>query len=511
MRRITTALIGVLASIGIALACGASGTAQAGPEKESAGPLFREASATAPAPEAVVPVQASLAPLIERLRGSVVNISTTTVQPNPHGRGGGPGGDERFEEFFERFFGRPMPEMPREFRGQGLGSGFILSAEGYVLTNNHVVENATDIKVRLADEREFKAKVVGRDPATDVALIQLQNPPKGLSPIVLGDSDALRQGDFVLAMGSPFGLDETATLGIVSAKNRSRIGPGGGRGTYDDFIQTDAAINPGNSGGPLLNLRGEVVGINTAIVSPQIGQGIGFAVPINLAKQLLPQLREKGKVVRGYLGVSIADLDDGLAAGFGLAKDTKGALVQQLVPKEAAAKGGVEVGDVVVALDGKPVESASDLTRAVAFVPPGQTVTLTVLRDGKRKDLRFAVGQRPDEERVARAEPEAKPEKADKSPKLGVTVAPLDPENARALGLGPAQGVEVSDVLVGGPAESAGLRRGDVIVSVNKKPVGKPEQIGEMVAKLKEGDTALLRVRRGETAFFVAVPIGGEK
>jgi serine protease Do len=509
MRRITTALIGVLASIGVALACGASGTAQAGPEKETA-PLFREASATAPATEAAVPAQSSLAPLVERLRASVVNISTTTVQKNPHA-GRGPGGDEQFEEFFERFFGRPMPEMPREFRGQGLGSGFILNAEGYVLTNNHVVENATDIKVRLSDERELSARIVGRDPATDVALIQLQSPPKGLSPIVLGDSDALRQGDFVLAMGSPFGLDETVTLGIVSAKNRSRIGPGGGQGTYDDFIQTDAAINPGNSGGPLFNLRGEVVGINTAIVSPQIGQGIGFAVPINLAKQLLPQLREKGKVVRGYLGVSIADLDEGLASGFGLARDTKGALVQQIVPKSPAAQGGVEVGDVVVALDGKPVESAGELTRSVAFVPPGTTVRLTVLRDGKKKDLRFAVGQRPDEERVARGEPEAKPGAADKSPKLGVTVAPLSADAARELGLGPEQGVQVTEVLGGGPAEAAGLRRGDVILSVNKKPVGKPEQIGEMVAKLKEGDTALLRVRRGDAAFFVAVPIGGEK
>jgi serine protease Do len=510
MRRITTALIGVLASFGIAVACGASGTAQAGPEKAPAGQLFREASASTAGPEASVPAQASLAPLVERLRASVVNISTTTVQQNPHARGG-PGGDERFEEFFERFFGRPMPDMPREFRGRGLGSGFLLNAEGFILTNNHVVENATNIKVRLHDERELTAKVVGRDPATDVALIQLESPPTGLSPVVLGDSDALRQGDFVVAMGSPFGLDETVTLGIVSAKNRSRIGPGGGAGAYDDFIQTDAAINPGNSGGPLFNLRGEVVGINTAIVSPQIGQGIGFAVPINLAKQLLPQLRETGKVVRGYLGVSIADLDEGLAAGFGLAKGTKGALVQQLVPEEAAAKGGVEVGDLIVALDGKAIESAGDLTRAVALVPPGRKVRLTVLRDGKKKDLAFAVGKRPDEQQIARGGTAPKPEKADKSPKLGVTVAPLTPDAARDLGLGPEQGVLVSDVLDGGPAEVAGIRRGDVILSVNRKAVGKPEQIGEIVGRMKEGDVALLRIRRGESAFFLGVPIGGEK
>jgi serine protease Do len=511
MRRITTALVGVLASIAIAVACGASGTAQAGPEKakEPAAPLFQDASAQTAAPESAVPAAASLAPLVERLRASVVNISTTTVQQNPHGAG--PGGDERFEEFFERFFGRPMPEMPREFRGRGLGSGFLLSTEGFILTNNHVVENATDIKVRLHDERELTATVVGRDPATDVALIKLQSPPAGLSPVVLGDSDALRQGDFVVAMGSPFGLDETVTLGIVSAKNRSRIGPGGGAGTYDDFIQTDAAINPGNSGGPLFNLRGEVVGINTAIVSPQIGQGIGFAVPINLARQLLPQLREKGKFVRGYLGVSVGDLDEGLASGFGLAKGTKGALVQQVLPKSPAAQGGVEVGDVVVAVDGKGVESAGDLTRTVALVPPGQAVRLTVLREGKKKDLRFAVGERPEDGKVARGGAPPKPEKADKSPKLGVTVAPVAPELAGELGLGADQGVYVSDVLDGGPADAAGIRRGDVILSVDRKPVGRPEQIGEAVGKAKEGEVVLLRVRRGDAAFFVAVPIGGEK
>ena len=295
--------------------------------KASDGPLFREAASTvaAPAPEAQVPT-ASLAPLIERLKPAVVNISTTTIVKHPRTQTfrRGPGQGDPFEDFFERYFGRPAPEgpgAPQEFRGQSLGSGFILNAEGYILTNNHVVKDATDIIVRLSDGRDYKADVVGKDPLTDVALIKLANPPSGLPTVVLGDSDALRQGDFVLALGSPLGLRDTATLGIVSAKHRAGINP---VGTYDDFIQTDAAINPGNSGGPLFNLRGEVVGINTAIVRPDIGQGIGFAVPISLAKSLLPQLREKGKVTRGFLGVSVGDLTPDLAQGFGFSEHQGG-------------------------------------------------------------------------------------------------------------------------------------------------------------------------------------------
>jgi serine protease Do len=520
MRRIIPTLAAVFTAIAAAAACGADRRAEAGatapaastaaaPEGAST-PLYRDAAQATPLPEAHVATQATLAPLIEKLKPSVVNISTTTTQKNPHRGARGPGG-EPFDDFFERYFGRQMPELPDELRGRGLGSGFILSPEGYILTNNHVVENATDIKVRLSDDRVFTAKVVGRDPATDVALIRIANPPKSLPAVVLGDSDALRQGDFVLALGSPFGLLETATLGIVSAKNRAGIGPGGGRGTYDDFIQTDAAINPGNSGGPLFNLRGEVVGINTAIVSPQIGQGIGFAVPINLAKAFLPQLREKGKVVRGYLGVSIQDLDEDLARGFGLPPGQKGALVQQIVPRSPAAKGGVEVGDVVVALNGKPVTSSGELTRTIALVAPGQKVSLTLLRKGQKKDVSFAVGTRPDEERVARGEQEEAPEDGGKSSKLGVTLGPLTPEIARQLGMPGDQGVVVQTVTPGGPAEDAGLQRGDVVLSVNQQPVSQPDQVAAIVGKMKEGDKALLRVRRGGAASFIAVTIGGGK
>jgi serine protease Do len=481
--------------------------------------LFREAAATAPAAEAGVPVQASLAPLIDKLRPAVVNISTTTVTkhprvqrgqrtPNPHGLP-----DEGFEDFFERYFGRPAPEMPEEFKGSSLGSGFVLNAEGYILTNNHVVKDATDIRVRVSDGREFTAKIIGRDALTDVALIKLNSPPKDLPTMVLGDSDALRQGDFVLAMGSPFGLRDTATLGIVSAKHRAGINPGG---TYDDFIQTDAAINPGNSGGPLFNLRGEVVGINTAIVSPQIGQGIGFAVPINMAKALLPQLKEKGKVVRGFLGVSVSELTPDLIQGFGLPPGTKGALVQNVVPKSPAAKAGVQAGDLIVALNGKPVESSGALTRSVALIAPGKNADLTIQRGKEKKQVSAKVAQRPeDEAAVGRAdtgeEEQGQRGAQDQSPKLGVSLAPLTPEVARQFGVQGDEGVLVVDVTEGGPADRAGVRKGDVILELNRQPVRRPEEIKNGIAKAKDGEIALLRVRRGDAAIYVAVPVGGRQ
>jgi serine protease Do len=431
------------------LACSRDGSAATRPPPKPAGSeLFREAAAqtqTQTSPEAQVPVQSSLAPTIERLKPAVVNISTTTVMKHPRAqRGmprGGPRGQEPFEDFFERYFGQPpSPDAPGELRGQSLGSGFILNPEGFILTNHHVVKDATDILVTLSDGRQFKADVVGKDPLTDVALIKLANPPKELSTVVLGDSDALRQGDFVLALGSPLGLRDTATLGIVSAKHRGGISPVG-TGTYDDFIQTDAAINPGNSGGPLFNLRGEVVGLNTAIVRPDIGQGIGFAVPVNLAKSLLPQLREKGKVTRGFMGVSVGDLTPDLAQAFGFQNGTKGAVVQNVVPRGPAAKAGVEAGDLIVSLNGKPVESAGELTRSVALVPPGENVNVTVLRKGEKKQLTFKVAQRPEDEGVVgRGEPDDSDggdggDKNDKSPKLGVSLAPLTEALARELGV----------------------------------------------------------------------------
>jgi serine protease Do len=519
------------AAVAIAvLACsqdGRAATAEAPKARTAATQLFREAAANAPAAEAGVPVQASLAPLIDRLRSTVVNISTTTVtkhprvEGGPRGRGGpgggsprgGPGGQD-FDEFFERYFGRPAPgpQAPEEFKGSSLGSGFVLNNEGFILTNNHVVKDASDIRVRLSDGREFTAKIVGRDALTDVALIKLNNPPKDLPTVVLGSSDNLRQGDFVLALGSPFGLRDTATLGIVSAKHRAGINPGG---TYDDFIQTDAAINPGNSGGPLFNLRGEVVGINTAIVSPQIGQGIGFAVPIDLAKAFLPQLQAKGKVTRGFLGVSVSDLSPDLQQGLGLKSDVKGALVQNVVPKSPADKAGMKPGDVVVALNGKPLESSGALTRGVALIPPGASADVVVLRGGEKKNLAVKVAQRPeDESAVGRGEQpggEGDSSQKDQTPKLGVSLAPLTPELRGELGVEGDEGVAVVEVVDGGPADRAGIRRGDVILEVARQPVRRPEDVKAAIAKVKDGEVVLLRVRRGDSAVFVGVPVGGRQ
>jgi serine protease Do len=542
MPRILSRLLTVTAAASAAavaiLACSQDGraatAAAAEPPRAAASQLYREVAANTP--EATVPTQTSLAPLIERLKPAVVNISTTTTQKhprargmprNPHGRGGpggqgAPGGgDDSYDEFFERFFGgRPSPDMPDEFKGSSLGSGFVLNGEGFILTNNHVVKDASDIRVTLDDGREFIATVVGTDPLTDVALIKLKNPPKDLPTLALGSSENLRQGDFVLALGSPFGLRATATMGIVSAKHRAGINPGG---TYDDFIQTDAAINPGNSGGPLFNLRGEVIGINTAIVSPQIGQGIGFAVPIDLAKAILPQLKEKGKVTRGFLGVSVSDLSPDLMQAFGLPPGTKGALVQNVVPKSPAAKAGVQAGDVVTALNGKAVESSGALTRGVALIPPGGNADLTVVRGTDKKQLGVKVAQRPDDEgAVGRQQGEGEPEGDTEEgaaavdpkgapPKLGVSLAPLTPELSKKLGVSGDEGLAVGDVGDGVPPDRAGLRKGDVILELNKRAVRKPDEVRGAVAKLKTGEMVLLRVRRGDQAVFVAVPVGGRQ
>ncbi len=505
------------------LACSRDG--QAAPAQPAAKAaeqgLFREAAAQAPAPEAQTPFGFSLAPIIDRLKPAVVNISTTTEVKHPRVQRfqrRGPQGQDPFEDFFERYFGQPGPGPeggpPGELRGQSLGSGFILNTQGYILTNNHVVKDATDIVVRLSDGREFKADVVGKDPLTDVALIKLAKPPKEELPtVVLGDSDAVRQGDFVLALGSPLGLRDTATFGIVSAKHRGGISPIG-TGTYDDYIQTDAAINPGNSGGPLFNLRGEVVGINTAIVRPDIGQGIGFAVPVNLAKSILPQLREKGKVTRGFMGVSVGDLTPDLSQAFGFAPGTKGALVQNVVPRGPAAKAGVEAGDLIVALNGKPVDSAGAVTRSVALVPPGEKVSLTVMRKGQKKSFDFKVAQRPEDEGVAQrgeGEEEEGGDKAAKTQKLGVSLAPMTADLARELGVPGDQGVVVTNVVDGGPAERAGMRRGDVILEVNQQPVKSPDDVKKVIDRMKAGDMALLRVRRGDQAVFLAIPVGGRQ
>jgi serine protease Do len=497
----------------------AAGAAQPAASKDAAATagkqLWHDSSSQA-APAVNVPNQASLAPLVKQLKPAVVNISSTTVMKNPHRgmrRPGPPGGDDDDEQqLFEKFFGQR--EMPEELKGTSLGSGFIINGDGYVLTNNHVVKDATEIKVRLSDGREFQAKILGRDAASDVALIKLQEVKGKLPTVALGDSDALEQGDFVLAIGSPLGFRESVTFGIISAKDRTLTG-----GVFDDFLQTDAAINQGNSGGPLFNLKGEVVGINTAIISPQIGSGIGFAVPINMAKQLVPQLLA-GKVARGYLGVSVSELTPDLIQGFGLKEGTKGALVQQVVPKAPADKAGVKAGDVVTAVNGKTVDSPTTLTRTVAAVKPGGTVTLDLLRGNDRKQVQVTVAKRPDEEAIARGETGTGDEdeegqqgatKKGANDKLGIRVSAVTPQIAQQLGLSGEQGVLVVAVSPDGPAATAGIRRNDVILEVNRQPVSKVEQVVGIVQKLKPGQVAVLRVQRGNQATFVPVKLGGDE
>ena len=430
--------------------------------------------------------------LAKKMRPIVVNISTTQVS---EGRGGGSpefsspfGEEDPFNDFWRRFFGGPMPRGPQ--RQRSLGSGFIIDGDGSILTNNHVVENASKIVVKLSDDQEYEAKVVGRDQKTDIAVIKI-NPKANLSTANFGDSDKLEVGEWVVAIGNPFGLDSTVTSGIVSAKGRHI-----GQGPYDNFIQTDASINPGNSGGPLINLRGEVVGINTAIFSRTGGNiGIGFAIPINLVKEVLPQLRGKGKVTRGYLGVLIQKVTPEIAESLGLDK-SNGALVANISKDGPAEKAGVKVGDVIVEFDGKEVKDSGDLPIIVARTSVDKKVRMKVLRDKKEVVLNVAVGELKDEEVVASA-----PEKGE----LGLTVQRLTPQMAESLGLERAEGIVVTAVEPCSVADDAGIRRGDVILEVDRKAVRNVEDYRKAVAGVRKGRGVLFLVRRGDSTLFLAL------
>jgi serine protease Do len=428
--------------------------------------------------------------LAKKMKPVVVNISTTQVSET---RGqqefGSPfGEDDPFNDFWKRFFGGPLPRGPQ--RQRSLGSGFIIDADGSILTNNHVVENAQKIMVKLADDQDYEAKIIGRDPKTDIAVIKI-NAKASLTAATFGDSDRLEVGEWVMAIGNPFGLDSTVTSGIVSAKGRHI-----GQGPYDNFIQTDASINPGNSGGPLLNLHGEVVGINTAIFSRTGGNiGIGFAIPINLVKELLPQLRGKGKVTRGYLGVLIQKVTPEIAESLGMDK-AHGALVANISKDGPAEKAGVKVGDVIIEFDGKEIKDSGDLPIIVARTAVERKVRMKVLRDKKEQQLSVTVGELKDEEVVASA-----PEKGE----LGMTVQRLTPQIAESLGLERAEGVVVSAVDPGSAADEAGIRRGDVIVEIDRKPIRSIDEYKKAVAGIKKGKGVLLLVRRGESTLFLAL------
>ena len=431
--------------------------------------------------------------LSKKLRPVVVNISSTQVsesrgQQAPQEFGSPFGEEDPFNDFWRRFFGGPIPRGPQ--RQRSLGSGFIIDGDGSILTNNHVVENAQKIVVKLADEQEYEAKVIGRDPKTDIAVIKIEAKTK-LTPANFGDSDGLEVGEWVMAIGNPFGLDSTVTSGIVSAKGRHI-----GQGPYDNFIQTDASINPGNSGGPLINLRGEVIGINTAIFSRTGGNiGIGFAIPVNLVKELLPQLRGKGKVTRGYLGVLIQKVTPELAESLGMDK-SQGALVANVSKDGPADKSGVKVGDVIVEFDGKEIKDSGELPIIVARTPVDKKVRMKVLRDKKELTLNVAVGELKDEEVVASA-----PEKGE----MGLTVQKLTPQIAESLGLDKAEGIVVSAVEQGSAADEAGIRRGDVIVEIDRKPIRNLDEYKKSIATVRKGKGVLFLVRRGESTLFLAL------
>ncbi|HZI15712.1 MAG TPA: trypsin-like peptidase domain-containing protein [Myxococcus sp.] len=421
----------------------------------------------------------SLAPLVESVNASVVNVD---VQARG---GGGPRGMEE-NPFFDRFFGGGRGgQQRREPLRQGAGSGFIIDPKGLVLTNNHVVEDAVSITIRLNDGRSYSGEVVGRDPLTDVALVKLKEKVENLPSVKLGDSNALRVGDWVVAIGNPFGLASSVSLGIVSARAREI-----GASQYDEFLQTDAAINPGNSGGPLFNMKGEVVGINTAIVGG--GTGIGFAVPSNLVKALLPQLEKEGAVTRAWLGVGIQDLTRDLSAALKLPV-TEGAILTEVRAGAPAAKAGLKVDDVISAIDGQTVSSGSELTRTVALKRPGSVSTLTIFREGKQQDVKVTLGTRPDLEGVAVKRPSANDEQ-ESSRRVGVSLQNLDARTAQQAGFTDRQGALVTDVVPGSPADRAGLEAGMLVVEANRQPVNSAEALAKAIKAAPAGSTLLLRV-----------------
>jgi serine protease Do len=404
------------------------------------------------------------------------------------------------DEFFKRF--KPGPFHGKGFRQRGMGSGVIVAPDGYILTNSHVVKGADEITVTLADKRSYKAKVKGVDPESDIAVIKID--AKNLPIAKMGDSDKLRVGEIVLAVGNPFGLDQTVTSGIVSAKGRTNVGII----DYEDFIQTDAAINPGNSGGPLVNIQGEVVGINTAIATRSGGyQGIGFAIPSNSAKLIMESLLTEGKVRRGLLGVNIQDLTESLAESFGKT-EASGALVAQVIPGSPAQKAGVKSGDIILKFDGKKVSGAAQLKNMVGRVKPGTESTLTVFREKKKIPLNVKIGER-DQKKLASLS-QSMPT-SETTNELGVAVGNVPEAVAEKLGLKAGEGVRIKDIESDSVARRMGLRAGDVIVEVGDKKISDLPSFNQAVTAAKKKGLIRLKVQRGKARIFLAAPMTKDK
>ncbi len=434
----------------------------------------------------------SLSPLVKKLSPSVVNISTTSVSKRRNFSYESPFKEREndpFNDFFEKFFG-DMPE--REFKGRGLGSGFIFSEDGYIITNNHVVERATDIQVILENGDVYHAEVIGTDPKTDLALLKIE-PKTKLPAVTFGNSEGLEIGDWVLAIGNPFGLGHTVTAGIISAKGRSL-----GLGSYDDFLQTDAAINPGNSGGPLFNFNGEVIGVNTAIIAG--GQGIGFAIPINMAKDVVAQLRDSGKVLRGWIGVYVQQVTPEIAESINL-REPYGALVADVTPGGPAEKAGIQRGDVIVEFNGNTIEDMPDLPKSVASYAPGTKTQLKVLRDGKEKTLKIKLGELPEE--VAKSSGKLPGKAVEQN--LGLIVQEITPEVQRMFGTEISEGVIITNIQGGSVAANAGLQQGDVILEINKQRIANLDNYGKTMDSIKDGQNVLFLVKRGSSTIYVAL------
>jgi serine protease Do len=430
--------------------------------------------------------------LAETLTPAVVNVRTSSDARRTRA--------PQVPESFRRFFPPPPEGGEREARPRGVGSGFIIDADGYIVTNHHVVDGTKTVEVTLADGRSFPARVVGSDAETDLALLKID--ATGLPAVPLGTSGALKVAEPVMAIGNPFGLDHTVTVGIVSAMGRFI-----GQGRFDDFIQTDAAINPGNSGGPLINTRGEAVGINSAIVSRGGGfQGIGFAIPVDLAKPIIAQLRTTGKVTRGWLGVSIQPLTQELAKSFGIT-GTQGALIASVSEDSPAARAGLKEGDVIVTFDGKPVDGPRMLPAIVANTPIGRAVPVVILRDGARQTVTVTVGNLGDS-REARAAPTEKGGASRATEKLGLALQELTPDLAKQLGVQSDKGVVVTEVKPDSPAAQAGLAAGDVIREVNRMPVQGLQDVERGLARRQDAGQVLLRVERDGSQRYVVIAAG---
>ncbi|HSC70899.1 MAG TPA: DegQ family serine endoprotease [Candidatus Methylomirabilis sp.] len=444
-------------------------------------------------------LQEAFVQVAQSVKPAVVNIATTQ-RPRPQEGGRppqtppffrGPFRDFFGEDFFERFFG----ERPQRER-RSLGSGVIVDKHGYILTNNHVIEQADVIEVRLSDKRKFTAAVIGKDPKTDLAVIKI-DAPDDLPVATLGDSGKIRIGEWAIAIGNPFGLDQTVTVGVISAVGRSDVGIT----TYEDFIQTDASINPGNSGGPLVSIKGEVIGINTAIVAT--GQGIGFAIPISMAREIKDRLIAQGKVVRAWLGVGIQELTEELAAQFAV-KPEDGVLVGNVMQDSPAERGGLKTGDIIQEFNGNKINNVRQLQREVAQSLVGSSAQVRVLREKKPVMLTIVLGEQPTD-LAAASEPGAPP--AEAAERFGLTVQELTPELREQLRLKDPDGVVVSGVEEGGPAARAGIRPGDVITEANREPVRNARDFARIIGQMRQGQNLLLLVRRdGGSRFAVLSP-----